>query len=162
MTTNGGYDERCGTSFSAPAVAGVAALLWSRSPTLTAAQVRQRLKSTAIAYSPAAQYGSGRVDAYNAVYVPPPAYSATITGPSAVRPSATCGFSASTTSPYGPYTYKWTVNGGKPWYTTSTINHKAGSSSFTLDVTITDAQGGKSYASSFVTVSSSAPICYDQ
>lgn len=162
MTQNGLYSERCGTSFSAPVVAGVAALVWSRNPSWTAAQVRQRLESTAVPYSPASQFGAGRVDAYNAVYVPPPTYSASISGPDEVQPGATCSFSASSSSPHGPHSYEWEVNGSPVGYSGSYIYHTAGSSSFTLSVTITDGLGGEATAFHSVDVSGSAPECFDQ
>jgi subtilisin family serine protease len=41
------YYRSSGTSFAAPIVAGVAALVWSKTPTLTAVEVRQRLEQTA-------------------------------------------------------------------------------------------------------------------
>jgi PKD repeat protein len=46
-TNNGGYQTNSGTSFSAPLVAGAAALLRSRFPDLTAAEVADRLIATA-------------------------------------------------------------------------------------------------------------------
>ncbi|HEX5734573.1 MAG TPA: S8 family peptidase, partial [Blastocatellia bacterium] len=42
----GGYGFASGTSMAAPHVAGIAALIWSREPSLTPAQVRQRIIST--------------------------------------------------------------------------------------------------------------------
>lgn len=77
-----------GTSFAAPYVTATAALVWSRYPTLTAAQVRQRLYATAdrmAAGAPDASYGWGIVDPYAAlttVSTPAPA-----TTPPPVAPS---------------------------------------------------------------------------
>lgn len=64
------YQTQCGTSFAAPAVAGVAALIWDKNPTWTASQVRYRLQNTAIDKGTAGRdsyFGYGRVDACKAV-----------------------------------------------------------------------------------------------
>jgi subtilisin family serine protease len=66
----GGYGVASGTSFSAPVVSGVAALVKARSSSLTPAQIQSRIKLTAIDRGPAGLdefYGSGLVDAYAAV-----------------------------------------------------------------------------------------------
>lgn len=66
-------DPPCGTSFAAPAVAGVAALIWDKYPSFTNAQVRLLLKKTAKDVEAAgwdSETGWGRVDAYRAVYCP--------------------------------------------------------------------------------------------
>lgn len=63
----GAYD---GTSFSSPAVAGIAALMLSVNPSLTANQVKQILTSTARDLGAPGRdefYGAGRVDARRAV-----------------------------------------------------------------------------------------------
>ncbi|NPV48461.1 MAG: S8 family serine peptidase [Armatimonadetes bacterium] len=44
----GGYGLKSGTSMACPHVAGAAALVWVANPTMTAAQVRQQLHSTAL------------------------------------------------------------------------------------------------------------------
>ncbi len=75
MTTDvdGQYIATAGTSFSAPYVAAVGALVWSHSPELTAVQVRAILENTAdpVFYGrvdPKDGYlGVGRVNAYNAL-----------------------------------------------------------------------------------------------
>lgn len=67
---NGTLASGLGTSFAAPYVTATAALVWSRYPSLTAAQVRQRLYATAdrmAAGAPDAFYGWGIVDPYAAV-----------------------------------------------------------------------------------------------
>lgn len=58
-----------GTSFAAPHVTGIAALLASREPALTPAQMKQRIISTAEPILPLASKvaGSGRANAYNAL-----------------------------------------------------------------------------------------------
>ncbi|MEY9859155.1 membrane-anchored mycosin MYCP [Catenulispora sp. GAS73] len=67
---NGTLASGLGTSFAAPYVTATAALVWSRYPSLTAAQVRQRLYATAdrmAAGAPDAHYGWGIVDPYAAL-----------------------------------------------------------------------------------------------
>jgi hypothetical protein len=71
-TTNrgGGYGSWSGTSFSAPVVAAVAALVISANPALTASQVQDILKQSADDLGPAGWdpgYGWGRVNAGRAV-----------------------------------------------------------------------------------------------
>ncbi|WP_238158502.1 S8 family serine peptidase [Kribbella voronezhensis] len=64
------YWTGSGTSFSAPMVAGVAALVRNKYPTYTPAQVMARLKSTARDAGPRGLdpfYGAGILDAYNAL-----------------------------------------------------------------------------------------------
>lgn len=57
-----------GTSAAAPQVAAVAALILSRNPSLTAAQVRERLKSTAVPWGGSTWwYGAGKLNASAAV-----------------------------------------------------------------------------------------------
>jgi len=72
QTTNlgGGYGTWSGTSFSAPIVAGVAALVMSANPNLSASQVQTVLKQSADDLGTAGwdtSYGSGRVNAARAV-----------------------------------------------------------------------------------------------
>jgi serine protease AprX len=63
------YFRLSGTSMAAPTVAGVVALILERNPTLAPAQVKQRLKSTAVplAYGSLYTTGSGLVNAPAAV-----------------------------------------------------------------------------------------------
>ncbi|ADG77498.1 Peptidase S8 and S53 subtilisin kexin sedolisin OS=Tsukamurella paurometabola (strain ATCC 8368 /DSM / CCUG 35730 / CIP 100753 / JCM 10117 / KCTC 9821/ NBRC 16120 / NCIMB 702349 / NCTC 13040) OX=521096 GN=Tpau_0863 PE=3 SV=1 [Tsukamurella paurometabola] len=64
QTTRQGTSALAGTSFAAPYVAGVAALVRARYPQLTAAQVRSRILTTARAAAaiPAGALGAGIVD----------------------------------------------------------------------------------------------------
>jgi len=69
-TAGGGYGSVSGTSFSAPTVAGVAALVISANPSLSSAQVQQVLKQSADDLGAAGWdplYGWGRVNAQKAV-----------------------------------------------------------------------------------------------
>jgi type VII secretion-associated serine protease mycosin len=66
----GNYATGDGTSFAAPLVSGVAALMRAKYPTLTAAQAADRLRSTARDAGPRGidpYYGHGVVDAFAAV-----------------------------------------------------------------------------------------------
>ncbi len=82
-----------GTSYAAPVVSGVAALIRSRFPALTARQVMQRLKATAHhppgGWNP--QSGNGMVDALAAVSTdaPPPTTPPPQDKPMAISPSPT-------------------------------------------------------------------------
>jgi len=72
----GGYASREGTSFAAPIVAGLAALVISANPTLNANQVEQRLIATATDLGPPGwdeSFGHGLVNAGGALGGSPPA-----------------------------------------------------------------------------------------
>jgi thermitase len=75
-STGGKYDSWSGTSMATPHVSGVAALLWSNEPNLTAAQIKQRLLVTARPVSGlrGKTRTGGMVDAYAALTntAPPP------------------------------------------------------------------------------------------
>lgn len=66
------YEFMSGTSMATPVVAGVAALVWSANPSLTNAQIEERLYETADDLGPAGKdifYGYGRINASKAVKV---------------------------------------------------------------------------------------------
>ena len=66
----GTYAFASGTSQASPHVAGLAAFIWSLNPSLTNAQVRSVINSTAVDLGSAGrdiQFGYGRIDAYAAV-----------------------------------------------------------------------------------------------
>lgn len=68
-TSDTGYTSASGTSFSCPLSAGVAALVLSRTPSLTPMQVRDALRETASqAATPDNDYGWGILDAYAAAH----------------------------------------------------------------------------------------------
>ena len=69
LAPEGQYVERSGTSMAAPHVSGVAVLLWANEPSLTPAQVKQRIITTSEPVPQLGGYcaGSGRVNAYNAL-----------------------------------------------------------------------------------------------
>ncbi len=67
-----GPTERLGTSFAAPQVSGLAALIRSRFPTLNQAQVKQRIRNSAQFYWDETEenrrkYGHGKINAYRAL-----------------------------------------------------------------------------------------------
>ena len=84
-TVPGGYAYASGTSMAAPHVAGVAALLLSKDPTLSLRQLEEILKETAVPLtsqeyteSPNYGFGHGLVDALEAVEIILPKYTLTI------------------------------------------------------------------------------------
>src|ERR1041385_1473175 len=79
-----GYTNAAGTSFSAPLVAGVAALVLSANPSLTSIQVQDVLKNSADDLGPAgwdSTYGWGRVNASRAVALATGSQTSDITAP---------------------------------------------------------------------------------
>ena len=69
---DGRYAYASGTSFAAPHVAGVVALLLGKEPSLTPDGVRERLRSTAVNLGDSYYYGYGLVDAQAALGVEVP------------------------------------------------------------------------------------------
>jgi serine protease len=121
--TSFGYYLYEGTSMATPHVSGVAALLFARNPSASAAQVRQALQTTALDLGPAGpdnEYGNGLVQAANALVAigggptatptptltPPPGATPTPTSPPGVTPTPT-----PTVGP-PPVTGDLIVNGG--------------------------------------------------
>lgn len=84
----------------------------------------------------------------------------TISGPSSVRPFATCEWTGSASGGTSPYSFAWTAAGasGSGSYFDYTNGSPSGSS-FTVGLTATDASGTPVPVSRNVTVSSGAPIC---
>jgi subtilisin family serine protease len=111
-TLNDNYDSQDGTSFAAPIVAGIAALLLSVRPDLTQAQVRQAIESTCTKLSGYSfstnsshpngtwnnQVGHGLVNAYAALSLVAP----TITGS-----VSNCSTTATFTVNNAPAGYTW-------------------------------------------------------
>ncbi len=65
-----GYASATGTSFSSPMAAGLAALIWSASPNLSAGAVFSKMKDSADDLGPAGpdrDFGWGRINAYKAI-----------------------------------------------------------------------------------------------
>lgn len=62
-----GYNQMSGTSMAAPLVSGAAAVVLSRQPGLSNAQVEERLKRTAVKL-PLEDLGAGRIDLFEAVF----------------------------------------------------------------------------------------------
>jgi hypothetical protein len=83
---------------------------------------------------------------------------ASMTGPTTVRPNVTCTWRVTASGGTIPYTYDWRRNavsvGSGITYTANT-----GTSSFFLQVLVSDAAGGLTEPQRQVTVSSSAPVC---
>ncbi len=75
LRMGGGYRTMDGTSMATPHVAGLAALILSRNPTLSPTRVREIIQNTAAdlgAPGYDTTYGYGRIDAYAALQATPP------------------------------------------------------------------------------------------
>jgi subtilisin family serine protease len=126
-----------GTSMATPHVAGAAALILSRFPALTVAQVRARILNDADVKASLSDVGGGRrLDVYTAVANNPP--SLTVGPNQTVDTSSAVTLTASATDPDSdPITYTWTQLSG----TTVALDdpHKA-SPKFTAPSTATTIQ----------------------
>lgn len=140
-----------GTSAATPQVAGVAALVLSREPNLTSLQVKARLEFGAIPWGSLDTYGTGKLDAYNALT----GVSAVISGPLSVTgacvgspwPSCTpttFSWTALASAGNGSYTYQWTSRACSVTNSsqlgigrTQSIAVGPGTPSFWLQVTVT-------------------------
>lgn len=112
LNDDDGTDWHCGTSFAAPAVSGMAALVWSQHPTWTNAQVRNHLQNSVKDLGNPGwdeEFGYGRIDVCDAVACQ---VSFTLNGPGALETNQTGMWSASSVSGgISPYSYRWYVDG---------------------------------------------------
>lgn len=169
-TNGGGYASGTGTSFSAPIVAGVAALVISQNPSLTGSQVAQVLKSNADDLGPVGWdpgYGYGLVDAYKAVVAAgsttadttPPTVPSGLTASVNSNGAVYLSWNASTDN-VGVTGYVITRNGtvlataGGTSYIDASV---AGATTYTYSVQATDAANNLSASSNSVTVTTPAP-----
>jgi hypothetical protein len=173
-TRGGGYGYWNGTSFSAPIVAGVAALILSVNPSLSGVDARSILEQSADDLGAAgwdSKYGYGRVNAARAVSkalsnggpdtIPPtvsfasPANGATVSGTVNVQINASDNVAVQSvtfsvdgvgqgTAAVAPYNFSWD--------TTAVTN-----GSHTLTAQATDTSGNTSSTQISVTVNNSAP-----
>jgi hypothetical protein len=174
----GGYGSWSGTSFSAPIVAGVAALVISANPALTGAQVQDILKSSSDDLGAPGwdlTYGAGRVNAARAVAAAVAAVTTSNTAPTIAKLAAasanpvtgkTVGLSVLgaddggeasliyTWSATGPAAVSFSANGSNAAKSTTATFSQAGSYNFT--VTVKDAGGLNATSSVSVTVSQTA------
>jgi len=95
---------------------------------------------------------------------PPPPLTLNISGPSSVKPVATCLWTAIPTSGVAPYTYAWYVNSARvnngSSFPQELIYQNAGGSGITISVHVTDATGANGDKSKSVSVSAGAPNCF--
>ncbi len=110
-STDTAYASATGTSFSAPLVAGVCGLIWSRNPSLTPAQVESILRSTCKDLGTAGVddlYGYGRINAGAALAATPAAPGGVVGGGGGGTGGGTGG---DTTAPAAPTSLARTVSG---------------------------------------------------
>ena len=89
---------------------------------------------------------------------PPPLTGVTISGPTRVRPGATCTWTATPTGGTSPFSYGWIgVTGSQTSQTTTSSWSTSGNK--TISVQVDDAAGGSVSALRGVSVSSTAPAC---
>jgi subtilisin family serine protease len=130
-----------GTSAAAPQVSAIAALLLSREPGLTAAQVKSRLVAGARPWGASTTFGAGKVDAYRTL-VPPAPLSVAISGPTSLRGCVGGTWTATPSNGTAPYSYTWSAEGGQ--YNTGsnpqfTYTNEGSAPSMFITVTVTDA-----------------------
>lgn len=105
--------------------------------------------------SPAATGGEPEVAASSAL-------TATVSGPTQVRPSATCTWEAVVSGGTAPYEYRWSTlwNPGRTWTTDHTFSVAFGSSQPELiQVEVRDALGTITSDGLGIQVTNSAPAC---
>lgn len=171
VCTTGGLTASCsGTSMAAPHVAAAAAILKAFNATWSNVVIRDRLQKTAIDLGAAGRdnnFGFGLIDIRAALdFVPPPPpppppLNVNIQGPTTVQPFSQCLYQALVQGGTSPYNYAWQADGVPVGDNSPFYRHPAGTNSFTLQVTVTDAAGSTGGNILEVTVSSGAPECLD-
>jgi subtilisin family serine protease len=102
-----------GTSAAAPQVTAVAALVISRTSTMTATSVKNKLYQTAVSWGPATQYGAGKLNALAAVSN----VAVSVSGLTTIKREGGYTWTASATGGNGSYTYAWERSeAGGPYY----------------------------------------------
>jgi serine protease AprX len=153
----GSYEIESGTSMSAPFVTGTVALMLEKNPALKPSEIKQTLESTAVDLGPAGKdndYGSGRIDAYEAVFY---------RDEKQVLPVA--NFSCNVTSGYAPLFVQfhdlsenatgrsWNFGDGNTSNVENPIHIFSSAKNFTVNLTVSNGNGTSS-KSAIITVNS--------
>jgi len=152
IAANDNYVIMRGTSMATAHVTGIASLVWESNPTLTGAQMRERLKRTADLQtaSPDTTWGHGKVNALSAITETV----AGISGPARTVPNQNLTLRADEKSsgPYGnTVTYSWSAPG-------ATVRPKGPVTTFTANtpgdypVILTAAPGSAPYNQASMTI----------
>lgn len=161
---NSAYRWSRGTSFAAPVVAGVAALILQQNRTLAPSAVADILVQQATP-NVVINAGAGSPNRllYSLVDVPaPPPPNPTnprINGPSSVQPGSFCLWTVTTGSAVQPVSYQWFVDNVLQAETSESFYYTAGSTSFVIEAVLIDANGSRWTDLHSVSVSSGAPAC---
>jgi subtilisin family serine protease len=117
----GSYQYLCGTSMSTALVSGVAAVVWSKFPSWTNAQIKTRLQQTAVDLGSSGRdsyFGYGRVDAYCALnnIIPCAEFGVMPNAPGLVTVKGTYQLTATATHPATNWQWDRSDDGGANWY----------------------------------------------
>jgi subtilisin family serine protease len=133
VTANDNYAIMSGTSMATPHITGIAALIWESNPTLTGAQMRERLRRNAVPVGspPNSIWGYGKADALASIT----STVASFTVPSIVPTGSPTTLDASGSSgAFGAgIDYAWSILSG-PTGSSATIPASGSSVAFTPDL----------------------------
>jgi serine protease len=156
-----GYYFFAGTSMASPHVAGVAALVKAANPSLTNAQIRDILESTAEdlgANGWDIYFGEGMVDAVAAIQAaggaPPPANESPVAGFTFTTADLTATFTDTSYDPDGSLTsWNWNFGDGASSTASDPTHTYTAGGTYTVILTVMDNEGATDTYSANVTVS---------
>ncbi|HKV51851.1 MAG TPA: S8 family serine peptidase [Gemmatimonadaceae bacterium] len=144
-----------GTSAAAPQVAGVVALILSRFPSLTAAQVKAVIQSTAVPWGDHSLFGFGKLDAFRAVAN----LAVTMSGVGFIDTPGLYTWTAHASGGNNSYSYQWqlSTDNGVHWTNVGTnsatySDNIQSNGNFQLQVIVTSDGLSTTSAITFVTV----------
>jgi len=136
-----GYAYGDGTSMAAPHVSGTVALILEKKPTMTPAEVKKELESTAVDLGSAGKdndYGSGRIDAYDAVFGKGPVANF-YAKPTSGKVPLTVAFTDTSTGT--PTKWRWNFGDGSKSFLQNPKHKYSKAGTYTVNLTVKNAKG---------------------